>query len=142
MIESATVERFRGLRRLEVTEFGRVNLIIGKNNCGKTALMEALMIAEDSHGAATAAFVVQRLRRPPLGAGDFDRFWRPLFWKHDAEAGFSMETRGSGSEPLRIELHKSPSPPALLTEQAADVAGASATWALDVRIAGDGKRTE
>ena len=52
MIVGATVERFRGLQRLVVDGLGRVNLVIGRNDCGKTALMEALMIAGDADDAA------------------------------------------------------------------------------------------
>lgn len=71
--------------------FGRVNLIIGKNDCGKTALMEALEIAD---GAEDAARLLDKRQKARLGrganAGDFERYWRPLFFNLDAEAGFSI----------------------------------------------------
>ena len=142
MIAAAMVERFRGIRLLEVDGFGRVNLIIGKNNCGKTALMEALVIAGGADGAASTALSVQRLRRSGIALGDFERFWRPLFWNQDADEGFSIEVRGSQPVPFRVELRKSASPPVMLTESPADVTGASATWALDVRIADGSERTQ
>ena len=141
MITAATVERFRGLRRLEVEGFGRVNLIIGKNNCGKTALMEALLIADASPRAAHAAVVLQGYRRAGVGVGDFERFWRPMFWNHDADRGFSIEVRNARPEPLRIDLRTSTTPPTMLTEPV-DAAGASSTWALDLRVIDGGQRTE
>ena len=38
------IERFRALRRIKIEGFGRVNLITGKNNTGKSSLLEALRI--------------------------------------------------------------------------------------------------
>ncbi|MDP3063753.1 MAG: AAA family ATPase [Chloroflexota bacterium] len=42
MYTAFTVKNFRGFRELTVGPLGRVNLIAGKNNVGKTALLEAL----------------------------------------------------------------------------------------------------
>ena len=41
-IESLKLERFRAFRALSVDGLGRVNLIIGKNNTGKSSLLEGL----------------------------------------------------------------------------------------------------
>lgn len=46
------IERFRRLENLRLEGLGSVNLLVGKNNCGKTSVLEALAIA--SH--PTAAF--------------------------------------------------------------------------------------
>lgn len=42
MLKSLRVENFRGFEELAVDELSRVNLIVGKNNVGKTALLEAV----------------------------------------------------------------------------------------------------
>lgn len=42
LIESVTVEKFRCFDKLEVQGLSRVNLFVGANNTGKTALLEAL----------------------------------------------------------------------------------------------------
>ena len=44
MYGSFRVTNFRGFRDLHIANFGLVNLIAGKNNSGKTALMEALYL--------------------------------------------------------------------------------------------------
>jgi hypothetical protein len=146
MIEGATIEGFRGLRQLEVDGFGRVNLVIGKNNCGKTALLEALMIAADPDGASHRALALQAFRRSrAVGkepVQDFDRFWRPLFWSLDAERGFSVVVREAGRAPCRVRFHKSASPPTILTGELSGAAVAPATWAMDVEITNDGQRAE
>ena len=36
------IEQFRGLRKLEVHDLRRVNLLVGRNNSGKTTLLEAV----------------------------------------------------------------------------------------------------
>lgn len=43
-VSTLTVTRFRSLRNLTVGPFGRVNLITGKNNTGKSTLLEALAL--------------------------------------------------------------------------------------------------
>ena len=44
MFTSFTVKKFRCFRELTVNPLGRINLIAGKNNVGKTALLEALYL--------------------------------------------------------------------------------------------------
>ena len=45
IIRSLKVQGFSGLRNLEMEDLGQVNLIGGRNNAGKTALLEAIFIA-------------------------------------------------------------------------------------------------
>jgi ABC-type transport system involved in cytochrome c biogenesis ATPase subunit len=42
LLNSLEIRNFRGFRHLTIEKLGRVNLIVGKNNVGKTALLEAL----------------------------------------------------------------------------------------------------
>lgn len=42
MLQSLTIEDFRSLRELTLSPLERVNLISGKNNTGKTALLKAI----------------------------------------------------------------------------------------------------
>lgn len=43
-LESITIHQFRGLRDLELKDLGRINLLVGINNSGKTSVLEALEI--------------------------------------------------------------------------------------------------
>jgi len=43
-IETLTIERFRALERIELSGLGRVTLITGRNNTGKSSILEALQI--------------------------------------------------------------------------------------------------
>ncbi len=44
ILDSLEIQGFRGFRHLSIERLGRVNLIVGKNSVGKTALLEALWL--------------------------------------------------------------------------------------------------
>ena len=44
MLDSLKIKNFRALEDFEVSKLGRVNLIVGKNNSGKSSVLEALRI--------------------------------------------------------------------------------------------------
>lgn len=45
-LENVTIHQFRGLRDLELKDLGRINLLVGINNSGKTSVIEALSIIQ------------------------------------------------------------------------------------------------
>jgi ABC-type transport system involved in cytochrome c biogenesis ATPase subunit len=44
VLKSLEIKNFRGFRHLQIEHLGRVNLIVGKNNIGKSSLLEALQL--------------------------------------------------------------------------------------------------
>ena len=42
MLKTLALRGFRGFESYELTDLGTVNLIVGKNNCGKTTVLEAI----------------------------------------------------------------------------------------------------
>ena len=44
ILNSLEIRGFRGFRQLQIERLGRVNLIVGKNNVGKSSLLEALQL--------------------------------------------------------------------------------------------------
>ena len=46
MIHSVEIEGYRGLKRLTMSGLGRVNLLVGTNNSGKTSVLEALYLVK------------------------------------------------------------------------------------------------
>ena len=91
MLQAVHIARYRGVRELAASGFGRVNLIVGMNDSGKTAFMEALQLTDEAENAAHFLLFDQRDR---LGrttqSQDFERFWRPMFFGLDATAGFAI----------------------------------------------------
>jgi len=49
MLNDLHIANFRGFEDLRLGNFGRVNLIVGKNNTGKTSLLEAVTLLVDPH---------------------------------------------------------------------------------------------
>ena len=68
-ISSLTVERFRSLRQLKLEGLGRVNLITGRNNTGKSSILEALRILA-SDASAPLLVSILRYREEDIGEGD------------------------------------------------------------------------
>jgi AAA15 family ATPase/GTPase len=44
ILDSLEIRGFCGFRQLQIERSGRVNLIVGKNNVGKSSLLEALRL--------------------------------------------------------------------------------------------------
>ena len=44
MVDSITIERLRGIRKCILEDFGRFNIFLGHNNCGKTTVIEAIYL--------------------------------------------------------------------------------------------------
>ncbi|MDX9973878.1 MAG: AAA family ATPase [FCB group bacterium] len=88
-IRSLSIERFRALRRLKIEGLGRVNLITGKNNTGKSSVLEALRILASD---ASPAVIYNILSFREENAGEGDESARPL----DSEGLFPLSTLFNG----------------------------------------------
>ncbi|HLM44451.1 MAG TPA: ATP-binding protein [Myxococcaceae bacterium] len=147
MFTYARIENFRGIERLEVSGLGRVNLIIGRNNAGKTAMMEAIWMAGCAEDAARALVTLQQLRRPDMPLEDFDGFWRPIFRGGDAERGFQVDLRQmkpeqAPGEGTRVFVKKGRRSPPVLSTQPSGGHARHGTWALECTIEHDGETHE
>lgn len=61
-LPSFEVEGFRAIRRLSLPELGRVNLFVGKNNAGKTSLLEAIRLYLHRNHRMLPAVIFEILR--------------------------------------------------------------------------------
>ena len=68
-IANLSIERFRSLRQLKLEGLGRVNLITGCNNSGKSSVLEALRILA-SDASPAVLFDILRYREENLGDAD------------------------------------------------------------------------
>ena len=66
VIENLTVGRFRAIRELQLSGLGRVNLVTGRNNTGKSSLLEAMRILA-SDGAPYVISEILRSREENPG---------------------------------------------------------------------------
>jgi hypothetical protein len=104
MIRSFTVKNFRGLRELTIGPLERVNLIAGKNNVGKTALLEALWLHSGPNqprlGMSVNAF-------RGLEGLDPREVLHELFWSFDPNIEIELIASGDwgpGHRVLQIRL--------------------------------------
>lgn len=86
MIETVAIEHYRGIERLSVGGLGRVNIVTGRNDCGKTSFLEAVI----SVRTGTLGERTQFDRGVAAPVTSFDAFWRPFFFAGDAHRGLSV----------------------------------------------------
>lgn len=79
MLKEIEIQNFRCFEQIKISGFERVNLIGGKNNAGKTALLEALFL--NVVPKPSSILILRELRREPLEAIKAmpDRAWDNLF---------------------------------------------------------------
>ena len=67
MLNSLLINNYKNIRHLSIPKLGRVNLIWGKNNVGKSTLLEALSIYA-SNGRASQLYEILKMRGEDLNA--------------------------------------------------------------------------
>ncbi len=81
MFERLRIRNFRGFGDLRIDSLGRINLVTGRNNVGKTTLLEAIFLLSGAANARMALNVHvtrnQRQGTPPRWMAD--TWWKPLF---------------------------------------------------------------
>lgn len=106
MISSIHIEGYRGFERFEMSGLGRINLLVGTNNSGKTSVLEALHLLTSRGDPATLWQLLWRRGERLLG----DRSTRNqpdldishLFTGHDAHIGASFALSARNETPERI----------------------------------------
>jgi len=145
MIRAVQIGRFRGISDCAADGFARVNLIIGRNDCGKTAFMEALQLGEGAENAARQLLYDQRVRLSrATKRHDFDRFWRPIFFNLDAEIGFSIAVARDDRAWKRLEVRRGTVSEEIISDRddgpdfrdddVHEDIGPFPTWALDLQL--------
>ena len=85
MLKEIEIQNFRCFEQIKISGFERVNLIGGKNNAGKTALLEALFL--NVVPKPSSILILRKLRREPLEAIKAmpDRAWDNLFYVREKD---------------------------------------------------------
>ena len=105
LMDSFEVENFRSLKHLKLEKLARVNLLVGKNNSGKTSVLEALF-AFLGVGGVYGFAIIEYERK--IDRGDF----RYLFYGLNTDNSIAIralhreaESRESTEQsPLKIEI--------------------------------------
>ncbi len=93
------IERFRGIQSLEISGLERVNVFVGKNNCGKTSVLEAAFLLI---GISNPDFIVQHQQRRGIIPGESSAL-RDFFYQREHERGINLScTQVKGRRTLEI----------------------------------------
>ena len=61
MIKTLKLHRYLGFESYQLTDLARVNLVVGKNNCGKTSILEAVeLLISLGHPLVLLASAIRR----------------------------------------------------------------------------------
>jgi AAA15 family ATPase/GTPase len=64
VLNSLEIRKFRGFQHLQIERLGRVNLIVGKNNVGKSNLLEALQMYAQRASTSTIISEMMEVSQP------------------------------------------------------------------------------
>ena len=107
MFTNLQVRKFRGLSDLKIDKLGRINLVTGHNNSGKTTLLEALFLLSGG-GNPHLLFNVSAMRgiQPVAGPTEVieEVFWKPLFSGLDMARGIEISGSHAFFGPLKLEI--------------------------------------
>ncbi|MGA2481738.1 MAG: AAA family ATPase [Candidatus Acidiferrales bacterium] len=99
MIDSLSIANFRGFENLEIHGLRRINVLVGQNSSGKTALLEALFLAAGGSPEIALRLQAQRGLGQPfqvtLERPSYESLWRYLFWGLDQAKTISINLVGS-----------------------------------------------
>ena len=105
MYRSFSIKNFRCFDELTVEGMGRINLIAGKNNVGKTALLEALWVHS---GTADPERALRLHRGRGIGTGDPEGAINNLFLGFNASSTIELCARGDwGHRERQLEMYVS-----------------------------------
>jgi hypothetical protein len=108
MYDSIRIQNFRGIQDLTISDLGRINLIVGANNVGKTSVLEAiwLLTGRENPNLATATAT----RR-----GNDERInpievWKGLLGNEESDAPAVVEASGDHGMLQRLTIAFTPGP--------------------------------
>ena len=104
---SLKVAGYRGLKSLEVKRLGQVNLVAGRNNSGKTSLLEAVFLL--AHGGSAQAAINGNVVRGGVSTGahpdeNSRALWGPMFSDLDLSQPVSISGKHSVLGALDLKI--------------------------------------
>lgn len=106
MIHSVVIKGYRGFSHFDIEGLGRINLLVGRNNSGKTSVLEVLnLLASGGEPNALMRIVSRRGERlyvdPPSPRQETEFEISHLFHGHEAKVGTSFSVTAKNSSPMR-----------------------------------------
>jgi AAA15 family ATPase/GTPase len=112
MLNSLHIKNFRSLENFEISKLGRLNLIVGKNNSGKSTVLEALRIyAGNANGALLEKVAAEHNEKYRLSESDknnedtdfpFEHFFAGRVFPDNDDGAIQIADSSASSEALKI----------------------------------------
>lgn len=112
MITEVRIRNFKCFKSLTIPDLGRITMIGGRNNVGKTALLEALFLFFDR---MRADMILRQYgwRGIEGVAAEPDAMWGPLFYNYDMDREIVISVRADGAlEEAKFRFNPDFVPPA------------------------------
>ena len=107
MLERLHIRNYRVFNDLKIDRLSRINLIAGKNNSGKTSLLEAIFLLSGA-GNAQMAMNVMAFRGIDSVSGTpqtiRETFWKPLFSALDMDKTVEIRGHHASVGPLNLTV--------------------------------------
>ncbi|MBD2386276.1 AAA family ATPase [Cylindrospermum sp. FACHB-282] len=103
MLKSVKIENFRCFKSFELQQLGRINLLVGENNSGKTSILEAIQLLCSRTDLDPLADVMTNRGedlRSDEGKEDRQLDIRHLFYGHEIEPGSKFSISGLDDKTL------------------------------------------
>ena len=102
--EEVTIENFRGIRICHVEHLGQINIFFGKNNCGKSSLLEALFLLT---GQSNPMLPLQVNNIRGINVSSEDDV-TSIFYRSQKENIIEIKSKGEATRHLKISLSEEP----------------------------------
>ena len=97
MLQTLSIRRYRGFESYRLADLARVNLVVGKNNCGKTSVLEAVeLLVAGGHPSVFLTSLERRSGVEPGGQVSPDA--SHVFFGHRCAPGASFNLSSDDSE--------------------------------------------
>lgn len=112
MIKSLHIENFRCFREVDLPDLRRINVVVGKNATGKTALLEGARLALS--GTPVSLWIMNQSRSyfvgyPPSPTREqFEAIWSPYFFDFNISKQILTECRDSNGRKASLKVFFDP----------------------------------
>ena len=104
-IPNLTIKGFRGIKELSIGSLGRVNLITGKNNTGKSSILEALRLYAEDALSSTIYDILEFREEYVRGADPEGYVFNPVTMFHVSALFHGFPQLSETIDPIVVSTH-------------------------------------
>jgi predicted ATPase len=134
MLKTLSVQNFRCFERFELNDLKRLNIVVGRNAAGKTALLESIRLA--CGGTPTIAWNLSSQRGHPVAIQPnptpdiFEAPWRPLFFNFNFKNEVKIAFTNTDGRTATLRMFSDPKRSITPTSPPLQPGAVMATWGV------------